>query len=144
MTRMPEPLDGAVRRRVVGPAGRTRDAERRAILVAGAVLAVQLSVLVLAEALRPPAAEVAPHAVWDAVAVLLSIAYLGSLVTALTTLERPRTSLRASGLAASGAALMTIGCPLSGHHTLGAWFATELALVGLGAAAVVAGLRRLR
>lgn len=144
MTRMPQPLDLAVRERVARRPGSPPGIDRRAVVVAGVVLAVQLVVLVLAESLRPAAAEVAPHAFWDTLAVLLSIGYLGGLLTALTTLDRPRTSLRASGVAAAGAALMTIGCPLSGHHVLGAWFATELALVGLGAAAVIAGIRRLR
>ena len=55
---------------------------------------------------------------------------------------RRRWSLAASLLASGLLVVSTVACPMSGHHTLGAWWAVQLGC-GLGLAATsILGLRR--
>jgi len=90
-------------------------------------------------ALEPPAHH--PSSAWVSVAVagetvLLGLAFAGSLAVLH---GRPRVGYGALAGAAWVLLALVVGCPVSGHHTFGAWWAAQMALaLAFAAVATVA------
>ena len=107
-------------------------------LLGAVVWAVGLGVGI---AVEPPATN--PNAVDPWFVSALGTVLLAALLTTFAGLWlRRRWSLAASLVAAGMLMLSTVLCPVSGHHTIGAWWVVQLGC-GLGLAAASAmGLRR--
>jgi hypothetical protein len=92
-------------------------------------------------AVEPPATN--PNAVDPWFVSALGTVLLAALLTTLAGLWlRRRWSLAASLVAAGMLMLSTVLCPVSGHHTVGAWWVVQLGC-GLGLAATsIVGLQR--
>lgn len=124
----------------VEPAGTRRARRARAIppgsLAGDRGLAVAVVVTGLVAffgtvALEP--APVAPHASWAWVAEIGGTAFLGlAFLGALALLSgRSRLGYGATTGAAWTMVVLTVGCPVSGHHAFGAWWAGQMALAGM-------------
>ncbi|HET7653082.1 MAG TPA: hypothetical protein VFK42_08585 [Acidimicrobiales bacterium] len=101
---------------------------------ARAIFLAWLVIYPLGAALEPAPAN--PDAGIPALVTLLSLVLLGSWVVAATGLAKGRRyGATASLVAALCVTVAAIGCPASGHHTIGAWWYVQmtgaLALVGL-------------
>jgi hypothetical protein len=107
-------------------------------LIGAVVWAVGLAVGI---AVEPPATN--PNAVDPWFVSALGTILLAALLTTFAGLWlRRRWSLAASLVAAGMLMLSTVLCPVSGHHTIGAWWVIQLGC-GLGLVAASAlGLRR--
>jgi hypothetical protein len=92
-------------------------------------------------AVEPPPAN--PNAVDPWFVDALGMIVLTTVVAAFAGFWlRQRWSLAASLLASGLLVVSTVACPVSGHHTLGAWWVVQLGC-GLGLAATsILGLRR--
>lgn len=101
---------------------------------ARAIFLAWLVIYPLGAALEPPPAN--PDAGIPALVTLLSLVLLGSWAVAATGLaKRRRYGATASLVAALCVTVAAIGCPVSGHHHIGAWWYVQmtgaLALIGL-------------
>lgn len=148
MTEIGRELDREVRRRRIVPATRQRAerfVERRledrisrgwAFGTAAAWAAAITMILLIEPApADPEAASVLANVLGTAIAVGLS-------ATALGLLGRYRFGLGAT--AATGAVMLVtaLACPATGHHTFGAWWFGELAIVSGLATLGIVGYRR--
>jgi hypothetical protein len=111
---------------------------RQQALIGAVVWAVGLAVGI---AVEPPATN--PNAVDPWFVSALGTVLLAALLSTFTGLWlRQRWSLVASLVAAGMLMVSTVMCPVSGHHTIGAWWVVQLGCgLGLVAASAV-GLRR--
>jgi hypothetical protein len=71
----------------------------------------------------------------DTIALVAMLAALGGL------LARRRWGLATSSLGGAIAVVMVLGCPLSGHHRFGLWWAGEIACVAAWTAVSLTGAR---
>lgn len=135
MTGKPEPLDARSRpvlqpgdaAATAGPVGRSRVPH---VVLAGVVLG-----LLLGAAIEPaPTDSSAGVAITE---TLLGLALVASIATAALHLSRPRVSLAGSAAAGITMLVVTVGCPIVGHHEVAAWWYGQLAI---GAAATVGPL----
>lgn len=87
------------------------------------------AVIFLAAALEPAPAD--PTAATSAVGGLISFLLLGLLAgTALAASARHTSTPVWAGALGVAALGLTVACPASGHHAVGAWWFAQLALVG--------------
>lgn len=145
MTRAATPIRNPERLRRIRPAQpppprRPGDRVERSwpLLVAAAWVAY----LAVVGALQPPPEDPAALAALDTALMLMTTAGLFATFAGLA--GRYRFGLGASavtGLLVLGA---VVACPATGHHTIGAWWGAELAVVGLIVGASTAGYRRAR
>jgi hypothetical protein len=109
------------------------------VRIAVAVIVTGVVAYVGSAALEPPAHH--PSSAWVSVAlvgetVLLGLAFAGSLAVL-----HGRAQLGYGALAGAAWVLLAlvVGCPVSGHHTFGAWWAGQMALaLAFAAVATVA------
>jgi hypothetical protein len=84
-----------------------------------------------------------PEVAASTLAVVVSIAfYAGMIATSVFAGARHRAAAPAAVLTGLVTAGMVVSCPASGHHTFGAWWFAELAVVGAMLAVSVVGLRQ--
>jgi hypothetical protein len=85
-----------------------------------------------------------PDVAASTIAVVVSLAfYAGLIATSVFAGARHRAAAPAAVLTGLVTVGMVASCPLSGHHSFGAWWFAELAVVGAMLAVSVAGLRQL-
>lgn len=132
-----------------GPgSGRARDPRRpgtrrgtQGQRLAAAVLAVQVVAILGATGIQPETADAT--VAWAWLGNLLVVLLFGALTLAAVQVGRPRHSLNAGvGAGMIGMALI-VGCPVTGHHGMGAWWFGAFALGAVMIVAPVLARRRL-
>jgi hypothetical protein len=97
--------------------------------------------IVIAATVEPAPAN--PEAAVPVVVVLAELGLFAGLIATAVMASQRHTSAVLAGLATGLLAMtMTITCPLSGHHTIGAWWYAQLTVVGAMLAANLAALGR--
>ncbi|MBW3562947.1 MAG: hypothetical protein KY437_10680 [Actinobacteria bacterium] len=88
-----------------------------------------------------PADPAAASALAEALGMLIA---LGMSITVLGLATRHRFGFAAAAGTGGALTIMSLACPVSGHHTFGAWWLGELAIVTGLTALGIAGYRRAR